>query len=306
MNATQHRISPLTWALLILLGMIWGGSFFFARVAVAHIPPMTLVLLRVLLAALALHLYLFARNDLYRILLRRWRAFLLLGALNNAVPFTLIFMGQTEIGAGLASILNATTPLWTVIIANRLTHDEKMTSQKIVGCLLGLAGTLVLIGPAALTGLGAPVWAQLAIVGAAISYGFSAIYARRLQALPPVVTATGQLTASSMIMLPLVMLIDQPWALPVPPFDVVLSVVLLAVLSTAFAYILYFRIISSAGATNASLVTLLVPPSAILLGVLFLGESMDVDSTLGLLLIAAGLITIDGRVWSLTRKGNLF
>lgn len=306
MNAAQHRISPLTWALLILLGMIWGGSFFFARVAVEHVPPMTLVLLRVSLAALALHLYLRARHNLYRVLLQRWRAFLLLGMLNNAIPFTLIFMGQTQIGAGLASILNATTPLWTVIIANRLTHDEKMTVQKIVGCLLGLVGTLVLIGPSALTGFGAPVWAQLAIIGASISYGFAAIYARTLQTMSPVVTATGQLTASSLIMLPLVLLIDRPWTLPFPPLDVVLAVLLLAVLSTSLAYILYFRIIRSAGATNGSLVTLLVPPSAILLGVLFLGERMDLDSTLGLLLIAAGLVTIDGRLLAKVQKNNSF
>ena len=304
MSAPPNTITPLTWLLLVLLGTLWGGSFFLARIAVEHVPPMTLVLLRVLLAAITLHVYLHGRNGLYRRLLNRWRSFVVLGTLNNAIPFTLIFLGQTEIGAGLAAILNATTPLWTVIIANRLTSDEKMTAQKLTGCLLGLVGTLVLIGPAALSGLGAPIWAQLAIVGAAISYGFAAIYGKKFNDLPPVVTATGQLTASSVVMLPFVLLIDLPWTLPWPPFNVVLAILLLAVVSTSLAYILFFRIVSTSGATNVSIVTLLVPPSAILLGALFLDERLSSEAVLGLLLIAAGLLTIDGRLAVIIKKIN--
>jgi len=304
MSAQQNTITPMTWLLLILLGTLWGGSFFFARVAVEYVPPMTLVLLRVLLAAVTLHLYLRGRDGIYGKLFARWRGFIVLGILNNAIPFTLIFLGQTEIGAGLAAILNATTPLWTVIIANRLTSDEKLTAQKLTGCLLGLVGTLVLIGPAALSGLGAPIWAQLAIVGAAISYGFAAIYGKKFNDIPPAVTATGQLTASSMVMLPFVLLVDQPWTLSWPPLDVVLAILLLAVVSTALAYILFFRIISTSGATNVSIVTLLVPPSAILLGVLFLGERMSPEATIGLILIAAGLLTIDGRAFAMFKKIN--
>lgn len=306
MTTDKFRISALTWTLLILLGLIWGGSFFFARLAVAHVPPLTLVLLRVSLAALVLHLYLYARLGLYRRLIERWRAFLILGILNNAVPFTLIFAGQTEIGAGLAAILNATTPLWTVIIANRLTADEKLTTQKLSGCLLGLVGTFVLIGPDALAGLGAPVWAQLAVVGASISYGFAAIYGRRFSDIPPVVTATGQLTASTLVMLPLVLLVDRPWNLSFPPPDIALAIFLLAVVSTALAYILYFRIIATSGATNGSIVTLLVPPSAIVLGVLFLGERISPEMAVGLLLIVMGLMTIDGRILEIIKKSINF
>ncbi len=304
MNAQQHQITTITWILLILLGLIWGASFFFARLAVAYVPPLTLVLLRVSLAALALHLYLHARHGLYRRLIERWRAFIVLGTLNNAIPFTLIFAGQTEIGAGLAAILNATTPLWTVVIANRLTNDEKLTLRKLAGCLLGLVGTFVLIGPGALTGLGAPVWAQLAVIGASISYGFAAIYGKRFSDLPPVVTATGQLTASSLLMLPLVLFVDRPWLLSMPPLHIVLAIVMLAVVSTSLAYILYFRIISTSGATNGSIVTLLVPPSAIVLGVLFLGEHMSLQAVAGLLLIVAGLATIDGRLLAKAKKIN--
>ena len=140
--------------MLLLLGVIWGGSFFFARVAVQAVPPMTLVLLRVALAALALHVYLLGRGGLYRELARNWRAFLVMGLLNNAIPHTLIFAGETQIGAGLAAILNATTPLWTVIVTHRLTADEKLRPAKVAGCALGLAGTVLLIGPDALSGAG--------------------------------------------------------------------------------------------------------------------------------------------------------
>ncbi|MCP4315991.1 MAG: DMT family transporter [Hyphomicrobiales bacterium] len=306
MQTNVNTITTVTWVLIIALGVILGGSFFFARVAVEYVPPLTLVFLRVFLAAVALHFYLVGRNGLSRTLATRWRAFLLLGLLNNAIPFTLIFFGQTQIGAGLASILNATTPLCTIVIANVLTTDEKMTMPKIVGCLLGLAGTMVLIGPSALTGLGAPVWAQLVVIGAAVSYGFAAIYGIRFSDLPPVVTATGQLTASSLIMLPIILIFDRPWTLALPPMEIVLAILMLAVLSTSFAYILFFSIISRAGATNTSLVTLVVPAAAILLGVAFLGEHLNTETLAGLLLIGLGLLTIDGRLtFVLKNKLNL-
>ncbi len=296
MITEEKNMTALTWVLLITLGAIWGASFFFARIAVEYVPPMTLVFLRVFLAAVALHVYLFGRNSLYATIVARWRAFLLLGLLNNAIPFSLIFFGQTEIGAGLAAILNATTPLCTVVIANALTSDEKMTLPKVIGCVFGLAGTAVLIGPSAISGLGAPVWAQLAIVGAAVSYGFAVTYGKRFSDLPPVVTATGQLTASSLIMFPLILLIDRPWTLSIPPFEVSMAIVMLAVISTSFAYILFFTIVSRAGATNTSLVTLLVPVAAILLGVAFLDEAFDMQMLFGLLLIGLGLLTIDGKL----------
>ncbi len=290
-----RSMSATTWALLLLLGFLWGGSFFFARVAVQQVPPMTLVLLRLALAAMALHLYLRGRDGLYRQLASNWRAFLVMGLINNAIPHTLIFAGETEIGAGLASILNATTPLWTVIVAHAATADEKLRTSKIVGCALGLAGTVLLIGPDAFDALGAPVWAQLAVVGGAVSYAFAAIFGRRFAGLPATTTATGQLTASSLMMLPASLAVDRPWQLPLPSGDVVLAILALAWLSTAFAYILYFRILQVAGATNASLVTLLVPPSAIVLGAVFLGERLGPAEVAATALIALGLLCIDGR-----------
>ncbi|MBX4874017.1 MULTISPECIES: DMT family transporter [Rhizobium] len=291
------RMNAWTWSLLLLLGLIWGGSFFFARIAVQHIPPLTLVFLRLLLAGLALHIYIAGRLDVYQTLKSRWREFLILGLINNALPHALIFFGQTRIGAGLAAILNATTPIWTVLIANYLTSDEKLSSAKIAGCLVGLAGTIVLIGPGLSASGQAPLWALLLPVLAAISYGFAAIYGKRFKDVPAPVTAAGQLTASSLITLPLSLLADRPWTLSLPPLDIVFAVLALALVSTAFAYILYFRIMAAAGATNASLVTLLVPPSAILLGVLFLGERLALGEFAGMALIGFGLVILDGRAY---------
>ncbi len=293
---TSTRIPLMTWALLLLLGLIWGGSFFFARIAIHHIPPLTLVFLRVFIAALALHLYIGGRHDIYRTLKARAPEFLILGLVNNAIPHTLIFAGQTEIGAGLAAILNATTPIWTLIIANFWTTDEKFTPNKIIGCVLGFAGTVILLGPSAFGLDTMPVWALVLPVTAAMSYGVAGIYGKRFRGQPAPVTAAGQLTASSLIMLPLALAYDHPWTLAMPPMSTILAVLALALLSTAFGYILYFRIMALAGATVTSLVTLLVPPGAVLLGYLFLGESLAISEVAGMLLIGLGLLVINASV----------
>lgn len=305
MKPAATRMSAQTWGLLALLGMIWGGSFFFARVAVAYVPPATLVLLRVGIAAVALHVYVAGRFGIYETVRERWREFLVLGLINNAVPHMLIFLGQTEIGAGLAAILNATTPIFTVIIANRMTTDEKLSSEKIAGCLIGLVGTAVLIGPRALAPFtgdsGPPLWAVLLPVLAAVSYGFAATYGKRFRGTAPPVIAAGQLTASTLMMLPVAFTLDSPWQLPVPPLTAILAVLALALVSTAYGYILFFRIMAAAGATNTSLVTLLVPPSAILAGMLFLGERLTLFGILGMVLVLCGLVVLDGRILARVR-----
>lgn len=295
-TATVSKPGATVWALILLLGLIWGGSFFFARVAVLEVPPFTLVFLRLFLAAAALHVYLHGRFGLYATLQTHWRSFLVMGFINNALPHTLIFFGQTEIGAGLASILNATTPIWTVLIANRWTTDEKLTAAKIAGCLAGLAGTAVLIGPGITAAASVPFWALVLPVLAAVSYGVAGTYGKRFRGLPAPVSATGQLTASSLMMLPVSLIADQSWALPTPSLNAILAILALALLSTAFAYLLFFRILGLAGATNASLVTLVVPPSAILLGAVFLGERLGASDLIGMLMIGFGLVLLDGRL----------
>ena len=300
MDQTATRMTTRIWGLLALLGLIWGGSFFFARVAVAHVPPATLVLARVGIAALALHLYIAGRFAIYGTLRARWREFLLLGLINNAVPHMLIFLGQTQIGAGLASILNATTPIFTVLVANRMTTDEKLSPAKLAGCLIGLAGTAVLIGPRALapfTGAGGPpLWALVLPLLAALSYGLAATYGKRFRGVAPPVIAAGQLSAASLLILPVSLALDAPWQLPLPPLPSVLAVLALALISTAYGYNLFFRIMAAAGATNTSLVTLLVPPSALVLGFLFLGERLTPLGILGMALVLLGLLVLDGRV----------
>ena len=297
-RAAAQPMSLAVWGQLLLLGLLWGGSFFFARIAVAEMPPLVLVFWRVLIAAVALHVWLRARGVNIRPILDHAGNFVALALLNNVIPFSLIFAGQTEIGAGLASVLNATTPFWTIIVANALTSDEKFSATKISGVLLGIAGTAVMIGPGLLAGLGGPVWAKLAIVGAAVSYAFAVVFAKRFRALPSTLVATGQLTASTLIMLP-VMLVFYDYAEVFSGGRTTwLAVVALALASTAFAYFLYFSILASAGATNASLVTLIVPATAILLGALVLSERLELFEIGGMALIAAGLVTIDGRLFA--------
>ena len=292
---SQPAPSALAWSLIVLLGAIWGGAFFLARVAVMEVPPLTLVLLRVVLAAVTLHLFLTVTGRTIVPHLGAWRLFLGMGLLNNAVPFSLLFVGQTQLSAGLASILNATTPIWTVLIAHAATSDERLTSGKLAGIGLGFAGVATLFLPALADAVASPPWAMACVVGGAVSYGVAGVFGRRLRAIPPVVSSAGQLTASSLVMLPVALVAHgvptlsysgHAWA----------AVVALAVVSTAFAYVLFFRILGLAGATNVSLVTLIVPASAILLGALVLGERLAPSAWGGLVLIAGGLLVLDGRL----------
>jgi drug/metabolite transporter (DMT)-like permease len=291
-------MSLLDWSLLFTLSILWGGSFFFVGVAVKTLPPFTIVLLRVVIAAAALHLVLRATRAQMPWDGTTWLAFFGMGLLNNAIPFSLIVWGQTHIASGLASILNATTPLFTVLVAHVLTADERLTRGRILGVLLGLAGIVALIGPQALTGLGKDVLAQVAILGAAISYALASIFGRRFKrmGIPPLATAAGQVTASSALLLPVALIVDRPWTLPWPELPVWGAILGLALLATALAYILFFRILASAGAVNLMLVTFLIPVSAILLGSVFLHEALEPMDFAGMALIGLGLAAIDGRL----------
>jgi len=283
------------WLLLVTLSVLWGGSFFFNAVALEGLPTLTVVFGRVSIAALALWLVIGLSGRRPAMSVGLWLAFFAMGALNNAIPFSLIVWGQTRIGSGLASILNATTPLFTVVLAHWLTRDERMTPARLVGVLCGLLGVIVMIGPAALEEFGLEVLAQLAVVAAAISYAFAGIFGRRFRGTPPLVTAAGQLTGSTLIILPLVLVVDRPWALAAPAAETWGAVLGLALLSTAVAYVIYFRILARAGATNLLLVTFLVPVSALLLAVTILGEILEPRQMAGMVLIGLGLTAIDGR-----------
>lgn len=295
MSSSSPRLAAQDWALLLALSLLWGASYFFSKVAVGALPPLIVVGARVLIAAVVL----LAVCRLLGVVppLRRWRDFLGMGAINNVLPFALIFWAQTEIASGLASILNATTPLFTAVLAHALTRDEKLTAAKIAGVCLGIVGVSVLVGIEALEAIGGSILPQLACLGAAVSYAFAGIFARRrLKDVPPLAAAAGQLSASSLMALPLVLLVDHPWTLPMPDGITIAALLGLALLSTALGYAIYFRILARAGATNILLVTLLIPPSAILLGALFLGESLALHHFIGFAVIALGLGAIDGRL----------
>lgn len=296
--APNHRMTSTEWALLALLSLLWGGSFFFAKIAVAALPPLTVVLARVALAALVLALYLRWRGTPWPRDWVVWRAFVGMGVVNNLIPFALLFWGQTVLSSALASVLNATTPVFSLLVAHVLTADEKLAVHKVVGIGLGVSGVAVLVGVEAVSQSNPAFLPILACLGAALSYGFASVFGRRFKRLgiDPVVGAFGQTAATSLMMVPLVLTFAAPWQSAMPDAPTWAALIGLALLSTALAYVLFFRLLATAGAINTSLVTLLIPVSAILLGGVFLGERLTGPQLGGMLLIGAGLLAIDGRI----------
>ncbi|MCE1237905.1 MAG: DMT family transporter [Hyphomicrobiales bacterium] len=286
----------LAWGMLLALSGLWGGSFLFNRLAVAEIPTLSVVFGRVALAALTLLLVARATGVALPRDRASWRDYLVMGILNNVLPFCLIVWGQKTIGAGLASILNATTPIFGVIVAHLFTADDKATPAKAAGIALAFLGVVVLVGPDALGGVGDHLLAELACLGAAVSYGFSALWSRRFRGRPPIATAAGQLVCSSLMLAPAMVLLDPIWTHPAPSPTAALAVVALALLSTAVAYVLFFRLNTLVGPTNTILVTFLIPPSAVFLGFVVLGERLTLEQVAGMALIVAGLAAVDGRL----------
>lgn len=302
----QNVMGLREWLMLLTLSVLWGGSFFFVGVAVFELPPLTIVTLRVALAAFTLWPIGMFMGLPVPTSVRVWSAFFAMGLLNNVVPFTLIVWGQTQIASGLASILNATTPLFTVLVAGLILSDESMTPTKAAGVLVGFGGAVLMIGPEALWGLGTDILAQIAVLGAALSYAFAGVFGRcfKVMGIHPVITAAGQVTASALVLVPISLVAEKPWTLAMPGITTWLCIFGLAVFSTSLAYIIYFRVLATAGATNLLLATFLVPVSAILLGWMFLGERLELIHFVGMGLIGLGLAAIDGRLWQRVR-GNL-
>lgn len=303
-SSTTLTMGPVEWVMLLLLSVLWGGSFFFVGVAVRDLPTLTIVALRVGLAGLVLWGVVAVLKRPLPSNPHAWAAFLGMGVLNNVIPFGLIVWGQQTIASGLASILNATTPLFTVVVAGLLLSDERINGRKLIGIAAGFAGVVVMIGPGALFGLGSDFLAQFACLGGALSYAFAGVFGRRFKRLgvDPIVVAAGQVTGSTLVLAPLALVIDRPWHLSTPTPSTWAAIVGLAVLSTALAYILYFQILQRAGATNLLLVTFLIPVSAIALGVLVLGERLSGPEIGGMVLIGVGLLAIDGRILEIRRR----
>ena len=298
----QKSIPPRAWAELLLLATIWGGSFISNRLALNEVPVLTTVAFRVAGACILLWIYVRLRRLPVPRAPRIWLAFLAMGLLNNALPFTLITWGQLTIPSGLAAIVNASTAIFGVLVAALAFRDERLTARRLTGVLLGFAGVAVAIGLQALATLNLASLPQLALVAAAISYALAAVFARRmLGGLPPQVAAAGMLTGSSLLMLPTALWIDGPPVLT-HGAQVWGALGYLAIISTAGAYLLYYRVLGMAGAGNLSLVTLLTAPVAIVMGALILNEALPLRAYAGFALIALGLLIIDGRL--LPRKDS--
>jgi drug/metabolite transporter (DMT)-like permease len=297
-------MSALEWAMLFGLSLIWGGSFFFNKILLGAFEPLTIVLGRTGIAALALVVAIRLSGGRLPQSWAAWRIFAGMSLLNNLLPFALILWGQKHIASGLAAILNATTPLFAAILAHMLA-GERLTAGRLAGVLIGLSGVVVMMGPDLVAdGLGGDVLAQLAVLGAAFSYGLASLYGRRLAALaiPPQSAAVGQLIISTLVVLPLVVAVDRPWNVPMPGWEVWAALAGLSLLSTAFGYVIFFRLLSGAGGVNASLVTLLVPASALLLGTLVLKEAFTLRQAAGMVVILLGLAIIDGRALAFVRR----
>ena len=295
--------TPLTLDLssttmLFLLAAVWGGSFFFGEIALREVPPLTITLHRVVWALPILALIVLFKGISVPRSTKIWGAYLVMGALNNAIPFSLIFWGQTQIESGLASILNGTTAMFAAVVAGLLLREEPLTAKKIIGAALGIAGVAFIMGPSALADFNPSNLAQLAILGATLSYAFAGVWGKiALAGQPPLMNAFGMLTGSTLLIIPIVIVFDGP-----PNLELSASVwgalIGMAALSTALAYVLYFAILVRAGAANLLLVTLLIPPFAIGLGVLFLGEQMGPEAWIGFAIISLGFAVTDGRLFS--------
>ncbi|MGK7652520.1 DMT family transporter [Roseovarius sp. B08] len=300
MSARGMQVSPsissVSAFMLLALAAVWGGSFFFAEIALAEVPPLTITLHRVVWAVPILWVVVRTLGLRLPREPRVWGAYLVMGALNNAIPFSMIFWAQVELQSGLASILNGTTAVFGAVVAGLLLRDEPFLPRKIVGALLGLAGVAAIMGPDLLRGVDLRNLAQLAVLGAALSYALASVWAKRaLAGQPPQMNALGMLAGSSLLMLPVALWVDgvPRFDLPVHVWAALLS---LAALSTALAYLLYFAILRRAGAANLMLVTLMIPPFAAGLGAAFLDERLGAAAWGGFGLIALGLLVTDGRV----------
>lgn len=293
----QVSMTGTAWAMMLALAAVWGGSFFFVEIALTEERPLTIVLHRVVWAVPVLGAVLWWKGLALPREPRVWGAYLVMGLLNNAIPFTLIVWGQVHLEGGLASILNGMTAMFGAVVAGLLLADERLTAGKVAGALLGLAGVAVIIGPEALRGLDLRDLAQLAILGAALSYAVAGVWGKvALRGIAVEVNAFGMLAGSTALMIPLVLIFEG-----VPSFGysapVWASLLGIAWLATALAYLLYFGILVRAGAANLMLVTLLIPPFAVALGAAFLGERLPPVAYAGFALIALGLAVTDGRLF---------
>jgi drug/metabolite transporter (DMT)-like permease len=304
-EATPGGIQASSWAMLGLLSLLWGGSFLFNEIALPEAPPLIIIAMRSALAAVTLIAVARAAGHRLPRQPHVWVAFLIMGALNNLLPMVLIVNAQTRITGGLAAILMATTPLCTAITACILTRDprERLSARRWAGIGIGAIGVAVLIGPSALKGIGLDVLAEVAVLAASVSYGFANVFGRRFVELPPLVSAAGQISATALMAVPAALVLYPPWMLQPFSASVWGALLGLGLLSTALGYVVFFHILARTGAVASSLVTLIIPVCATVLGSLVVGDPIVPRQLFGMALIAGGLVAVDARLGVLLRRG---
>lgn len=304
-NATpltaQKTMSTIAWGWLLLLGALWGISFVFIKVAIAEFQPLTFVFLRTLLAAMVLLAVCKLTGVRMPTSIKAWRDYAILGFFSSSLAFSLIFWAQQFIDASLSSILIAATPFFTVLLAGLLLSDERFTAQRVLGVIIGFAGVTLVIGPRYLLGLGSNLTAELAVLLAAGAYAIASIWGRRFAGEPPLATATGQITTSAVMLLPMALIFENPLQMSMPSWPVIGAVIALAIFCTTLTYLIFFRVLKMAGASNASLVGLVIPAFTMMFAVPLLGEQITPLKVAGMLVIAIGMMVLDGRPFAALR-----
>ncbi len=287
--------NPFFW--LVILALLWGPGAMLIKIAVHDIPPLTLSAVRVGMAAILLYGFLRSQKHTLPRWGSAWRHFAVMGLAANALPYTLFSWGEQYIDSSLASILLGTVPIFTMVLAHIFTQDEHLTLTKVVGVLLGFAGMIALVGPTLVAGTQATTWGLVAATGAAASNAVAIVYARKhLRGLPPLVAPTAQLLLATLYLVPLALLIERPYTLPLPPWTAVGALVGLAVLSTALAFVIYYRVMERATATYMSMVTYMIPMVGLALGMLVLHERPGWNAFLGFALIILGIMKVNGLI----------
>ncbi len=300
-NRSQYMTAS-QWAQLTFLSVLWGASYLFTGLAVREVPPLSIVLARVGIAAAILVPLLYALGLRLPATLAAWRPFIVISILNNLIPFTLIVFGQREIASGLAAVLNATTPIFALLVGHFCVTGEQLRANKAVGVVIGIAGVAVLVGPEALFGRSSHVMAMVCVLAASLSYALGSYWGRQFNASPPLVTGAAQLLCSTIVLIPIVVLVDQPWLWSPLSVTAIASLIGLSTMSSALATVVYFKLLAGAGPNNTMLVTLLIPVSAIALGTVVLNETLELRHFAGAAVIGAALVIIDGRSLALLRR----
>lgn len=286
----------LELALLLALATLWGASYAFIKIGVGTIPPVTLIAARTLIAGGILLLVIRSRGLSLPKDAATWRRFLFQACLNSVIPFTLIAWAERTVDAGLATILNSTSPIFVFLLTAVITRHEAVTSRKLLGVVAGIAGTCLIIGVQAFDGLGQELWAQLAIVAATVCYAGAAIFGRGFKGLDPIMPAAGSLMCGAAILIPISLVVDRPWTLTPSP-ESVFALLGLSVFSTALAFVIYFRLVQTLGSVGTTAQAYLRVPIGVAIGVVFLGESLTSTAWAGLVCVILGVaaMTIPAR-----------